>query len=184
MQTKAVRGVVDAVRPHEEGTSSASDANIDEESREEDDHYTPEIRPLGDVAKWYEDSATAAETQPVDGIVELQEEYDAYALGTMAASPQDDPCRSGMVGRIRAQGSECFDACPQMCEPLAEAITAFLRRGGAPALRRVVCRRKESFYCPLQEVNRARCEPFITRARRMRITLPNSIPALQEECRR
>merc|ERR1712187_1034519 len=57
-------------------------------------------------------------------------------------------------------------------EPLAEAVTAFFRRGGAPATRRVICRHQESFYCPLLEANREKCEAFVTRARRMRITLP------------
>merc|ERR1712060_480780 len=105
-----------------------------------------------------------------------------------AASPEDDPCRSGLVGRIRAQGPECFDACPQMCEPLAEAFTAFFRRGGAPALRRVICRHKESFYCPLLQVNQAKCEPFdqgpenAYRFAEQHPCLPGAVPELEAGC--
>jgi len=101
----------------------------------------------------------------------------------VAASADEDPCKSGMVGRIRAQGPECFDACPQMCEPMAEAIRAFFRRGGAPAVKRVVCRHQEAFYCPLLYSNLKKCESFAIKARKMRIGLPETIPAMQEQCK-
>lgn len=175
LQTKTVRSVSDAAHSHEEGIASPSDVDVDEESREQDDD-TQEMSSIEDVAKWYEGDDAAAENWLVDGIVELQELQEEF--------DPEDPCRSGMVGRMRAQGPECFDACPQMCEPLAEAVTAFFRRGGVPAVRRVICRHKESFYCPLLEANQEKCEPFVTRARRMRITLPDSIPALQDQCQR
>jgi len=144
----------------------------------------PEVKALEDVAKWYEeDNATAAESSAVDAIVGTQEELDTYALETMAFSLEDDPCRSGIVGRFRAVGEECFDACPQMCKPLAEAVLAFFRKGGPPAVRKVICTHQQDFYCPMLYVNQPLCETFVTRARGMHIELPTTIPLFQEQCR-
>merc|ERR1740139_1593636 len=50
-----------------------------------------------------------------------------------ATSETGDACNEGLVGQIRLLAPECLDACPQMCAPLASAVTAFLTKGGAPA---------------------------------------------------
>jgi len=181
LQTKAVKGVVDVA----EDDASAAEMKVigDVESREEDDDHVPEIRALEDIAKWY-DNATAAESRVVDAIVGTQEEFGTYLLETMAASPEDDPCGSGIVGRFRAVGPECFDACPLMCQPLADAVFAFFRRGGAPAVRRVICKNQLKFYCPMLYVNQPKCETFVTRARGMHIELPTTIQDFQEQCKK
>merc|ERR1712176_1157708 len=113
-------------------------------------------RALEDVAKWYEeDNARAAESKAVEAIVGTQEEFDTYALETMSASEPEDPCLSGVVGRFKAVDKEgCFDACPQMCEPLSEAVMAFFQHGGAPAVRNVICTHQQKFYCAMLYVNR------------------------------
>merc|ERR1740121_3464525 len=165
------------VETHEEDAKvDVIDGNV--ETHEEDG----KVRELEDVAKWYEE--TAAETKAVDEIVGTQEEFDTYALETMAVIPDDDPCRTGVVGRFRAVSEMCFDACPQMCEPLAEAVMAFFRHGGAPAVRKVICEHQQSFYCPMLYVNQPNCLTFVERARGMHIELPTTIPAFQEQCRK
>merc|ERR1719189_56423 len=179
LQTKVVKEVVDAA----EDDASAPEMEVidNSESREEDDDDVPEIDSLEGVsASWYEESnATAAENRAVDGIMLTQEEFDSYALESVPASPEEDPCESYWVSRFKAVGTECFDACPQICGPLKEAVTAFFTKGGAPAVRKTICMRQQSFYCTMLYVNLPKCKTFVERAHGFHIELPTTIPAFQ-----
>lgn len=92
-------------------------------------------------------------------------------------------CTTGMVGKIRAYSSSCIDSCQGMCGPLSNAINAFLTKGGAPAVRPVVCGNKGSFGCAFKSSNRAKCAPLIKKAASFGFTLPNSWGQLNKQCR-
>jgi len=182
LQTKVVKGVADVEYPHDEAVVSVPEMKVisDVAPHEEDDDSAPEIRALAHVVEWYNEVlANASENWATDAIVGSQEVFDTYSLEPSVTSPEIDPCRSGMLALIREEAPECFDACPQMCEPIAEAIMIFTG-GDVAGCFRAICRHKESFYCPLLDENRPKCEPL----KKMIPVVPHTIPAIQELCQK
>merc|ERR1719469_1690029 len=95
-----------------------------------------------------------------------------------------NPCTTGLVGQVRRMGSaSCIDSCPNMCRPLGDALRAFLRRGGARALKRVVCREQTAFSCVLAEGNLHNCASFLSKAKAFGFHLPGSTSELTQMCR-
>jgi hypothetical protein len=90
-------------------------------------------------------------------------------------------CRSGLVGRVYKVAPACMNACSYTCGPLSEAINAYLTKGGRPAAKKVVCRKKWAFACPLKRKNSKKCRPLIRKA--SGFGLPTSIGQLNRQCR-
>merc|ERR1719323_888922 len=95
---------------------------------------------------------------------------------------EGNACTQGVVGEIRAYGESCFDSCPQMCHPLDLAVTAFLTKGGAPAVKPVVCAHQSDFSCALSGANLHKCQPLITQAASFGFKIPDSVDKLHHQC--
>jgi len=95
-----------------------------------------------------------------------------------------NPCTTGLVGQIRSFGTSCIDSCQGMCAPLADAVNAYLTKGGAPAVRPVVCAHQSAFRCALSGNNLHKCSPLIKKAASFGFMLPNSVHALSSQCHR
>jgi len=110
-------------------------------------------------------------------------ETDAVEAAVEAQNTTYNACTQGMVGKIRAFGTSCIDSCQGMCGPLESAVNAFLTKGGAPAVKPVVCSHQHQFRCALTGSNAAKCAPLIRKAASFGFTLPNSVGALSRQCR-
>jgi len=100
-----------------------------------------------------------------------------------AANATDLPwqCTTGIVNRIRNQGPECFNRCPNLCGPVAVAVKRFFR-GGSTAVKKSICSMKQEFECAYHDDNAAACEGFLTKARAFRVELPPTVDALTQQC--
>merc|ERR1719416_214067 len=100
-----------------------------------------------------------------------------------AANATDLPwqCTTGIVNRIRNQGPECFNRCPNLCGPVAVAVKRFFR-GGSTAVKKSICSMKQEFECAYHDDNAAACEGFLAKARAFRVELPPTVDALTQQC--
>merc|ERR1719499_747585 len=96
---------------------------------------------------------------------------------------EGNPCYSGLVNKIRAFSPGCFQHCPQMCGPLEQAIGAYMRHGGAPAVKPVVCSHKSAFGCGLSGAAASSCMQLVHKAASFGFKLPTSWGALNAQCR-
>jgi len=130
------------------------------------------------------DSTSDMTAQCAGSLVQTESQTDTVEEVVDAQNATISPvCTNGMVGKIRAYGTSCIDSCQGMCGPLSSAINAFLTKGGAPAVRPVVCSHQSNFRCALTGSNWAKCAPLIKKAASFGFTLPNSVSALSKQCR-
>jgi len=146
---------------------------------------------LGDAeANWaiFDESLSADDECAADGkdsphcslhALQVKTELLAEEEGELAG----DPCHSGMVGKMRNFAPECIDHCQAMCNPMQDAVKAYFRRGGAQAVKGVVCAHQGEFSCALSEANLEKCRPIMSKARQFGFTLPDSLSALHSQCR-
>jgi len=94
-------------------------------------------------------------------------------------------CTTGMVAQIHAMAPACLDACPQMCGPLGEAITAFLGhpKEGAAAAKPIVCKSATAFMCAINDENLPKCKALITQAKNFGFVLPQNPEDVEKECK-
>jgi hypothetical protein len=105
------------------------------------------------------------------------------ATSVAADDAVEGACSSGMVGAIRKMGPSCLDSCKQACRPLAEAVDAYLKRGGYPAAKRVICRHRREFGCAVSKENLHKCKHLLQRAGTFGFKLPQSPYELHQQCR-
>merc|ERR1719499_2592884 len=96
---------------------------------------------------------------------------------------EGDPCHTGMVNQIRQYSPGCFSHCPQMCQPLGQAINAYLTQGGAPAVKPVVCSHKSQFACGFSGAAASSCLALARKAASFGFKLPTSSAGLDAQCR-
>mmetsp|Transcript_88253 Transcript_88253/g.228926 ORF Transcript_88253/g.228926 Transcript_88253/m.228926 type:complete len:151 (+) Transcript_88253:2-454(+) len=94
-----------------------------------------------------------------------------------------DACSTGLVGQIHAFAPACFSACPQICGPLRQAITAFTTGGGVAAAMPIVCSHQAEFSCALHGSAYSACQPLARKAASSGIHLPTSAGAFHAQCR-
>jgi len=115
------------------------------------------------------------------------EALSAEAQQAQAASSHNSTvnsaCTHGLVGKIRSYATSCFDSCQSICWPLELAIKAYLTKGGAPAVKPVVCGHKSAFACALSSSNQGKCMPLINKAASFGFKLPKSNSQLNGQCR-
>ncbi len=115
------------------------------------------------------------------GVVETLPQGGVEAQAAVEAD--NAACHAGLVGQVYHQAPTCFDACPQACGPLGQAITAYMTKGGQPAAKKVVCQNKGAFGCALTSGNLPKCRPLITKAASFGFKLPSSMGELNSQCR-
>mmetsp|Transcript_85708 Transcript_85708/g.247516 ORF Transcript_85708/g.247516 Transcript_85708/m.247516 type:complete len:163 (-) Transcript_85708:164-652(-) len=94
---------------------------------------------------------------------------------------EQDACSSGLVGRVKSYAPGCIAPCPQACGPLGEAMNAYMKHGGQPAAKRVVCAHKSQFSCYLHHWDA--CQGLVNKAAGFGFHLPRSTGELYGQCR-
>mmetsp|Transcript_147305 Transcript_147305/g.410354 ORF Transcript_147305/g.410354 Transcript_147305/m.410354 type:complete len:171 (-) Transcript_147305:143-655(-) len=102
-----------------------------------------------------------------------------WASVTNMLAASSDPCAGNPVLEpIRAVATECLAACPQVCQPLAEAITLFLV-GGDP--KPVICSNKDAFLCVTSSAS-VGCAKLFDAAESMGLVVPVTTKLLEAMC--
>eukprot|EP00933_Yihiella_yeosuensis_P014444 TRINITY_DN12964_c0_g1_i1.p1 TRINITY_DN12964_c0_g1~~TRINITY_DN12964_c0_g1_i1.p1 ORF type:complete len:194 (-),score=30.96 TRINITY_DN12964_c0_g1_i1:134-649(-) len=101
-----------------------------------------------------------------------------------AASSSSGGCHSGIVGRAYKFAPSCFRSCPQLCGPVGAAFTAYLTRGGMPALWPVLCHYRHQYHCGISRSNYRKCAPLLRKAAGFGVVLPRSDRSLSAHCHR
>lgn len=115
--------------------------------------------------------------------LQLRAEKQAQEANSTGAQEEADACHQGLVGQIRGYAPGCFQACPQMCGPLGQAISAYMHHGGQPAVKPVVCGNKAAFGCAYSGSAWGSCSVLVHKAASFGFTLPSSYGGLNSECR-
>mmetsp|Transcript_51004 Transcript_51004/g.134003 ORF Transcript_51004/g.134003 Transcript_51004/m.134003 type:complete len:171 (+) Transcript_51004:2-514(+) len=115
--------------------------------------------------------------------LQLRVAKEAQAANSTEGEEEGNPCYTGLVNKIRAFSPSCFTHCPQMCAPLGQAINAYLRKGGAPAVKPVVCGHKSAFGCGFSGAGASSCLALAHKAASFGFRLPTSWGALNAQCR-
>lgn len=94
-------------------------------------------------------------------------------------------CSAGLVGRLRERSEDskaCLDACPGSCAALGQALSAYLRQGGAEAAKEAVCRQPAAFRCYVTGSAASKCSSLLGEAAEFGFSLPRSASDLETDC--
>mmetsp|Transcript_95379 Transcript_95379/g.194073 ORF Transcript_95379/g.194073 Transcript_95379/m.194073 type:complete len:191 (-) Transcript_95379:86-658(-) len=135
------------------------------------------------LAREATEEQASEEQAPKKGILSALNVMTEAVHANVANATEEISCTSGMVAKIRAFSPSCIDGCPQICEPLAKAWTAYETKGGQSAMMPVLCSHMEQYACAITGNQIAACKKLIDKAAAFGARLPRSTWSLHELCR-
>merc|ERR1740139_1650319 len=101
---------------------------------------------------------------------------------TADAAVSSAACNTYWLTQIKKKyGSDCIDSNPDMCHSLDKSLQAYLKKGGQPAARSVICANQGDFKTALT-TNIDKCTHLIHDAGKLGFKLPKSMSQMHHMC--
>ena len=92
---------------------------------------------------------------------------------------QESEARLSMVTDF---SPECFQECPQMCQPLDGLVSEYVATGDANAIKAKVCADMALFTCMFEGNHLVDCGKVLSAGSALGVQLPTSAAQLQQQC--
>lgn len=109
------------------------------------------------------------------------------SLTSLAVSSEEaqDSCHAGLLGSLYKKDPDaarrCLSPCRRACPALNDVATAYVRKGGKPAAKKAICRRRQDLRCLVDHIGG--CMDIVHKAAAFGLQLPTTHSGLDATCR-